>query len=106
MLGLFRSQAFRRVGGQGAEGEAADDSKGDTQDHAFGEQERTGVDGDPVGEIVQPAVDEPPAYRQGEGRGDEGEADEVVCYQAENGEIAGAEHLTDADLFGSSFYRK
>src|ERR1700753_2879063 len=74
---LFSSETFNRVGLDGFDGQDADDGQGDRQDQAFGLEKAPGSYVYPVGIVVEPAIDEPPADGHGDGACDGGEADEV-----------------------------
>ena len=75
--GSFGAEVFYGVGCQGAECEGPDNDEGDQEDQRLGQDEGANADGYPISEIVEPAMDQPPAQGQGDKGGDEGEADKI-----------------------------
>src|SRR5882757_7358955 len=103
---LFSSQCFYGIRGSGPQGQQANDGKCDQQDDRFGHKKSPDADRDTIGEIFQPAIDQPPAKGQGNEGGDGCEPDEMTRYQGQDIGLAGAQDFADPDLLCASFYCK
>ena len=98
---LFCPLVFDGVGGQGSQSQYSYDGEGYCQDKDLGDNEVADADGDAVGEIVEPMVDEPPTGGQGDEGGDDGQADEVAGYETKDVEFSRAQDLADANFLCS-----